>query len=121
MQYAEFIKAIEERADVAGREEAEKTAVVVLQTLSDRLAGGEAKDLLSQLPKELKERVESREDSNPIGPEEFVARVASELDIPEEEARARVHAVFATIREAVTPGEFDDVMSQLDRDYAGLL
>jgi uncharacterized protein (DUF2267 family) len=121
MKYPEFIKAIEERADVASREEAEETAVVVLQALSDRLAGGEAKDLLSQLPRELKERVEPRAESNPMTPEEFVEHVARELDIPEEEARARVHAVFATVREAVTPGEFDDVMSQLDRDYAELL
>lgn len=34
-----------------------------------------------------------------------------------DEARIRIRAVFGTIREAVTPGEFDDV-AQLDPEYA---
>lgn len=44
-----------------------------------------------------------------------------ELDVTPEQARDRVRAVFATIREAVTLGEFREVLEQLDPEYADLL
>jgi uncharacterized protein (DUF2267 family) len=57
MKYNEFLKAVEDRMGVMDRNEAEQTVVVVLQMLSERLAGGEPKDLLSQLPAELQQKV----------------------------------------------------------------
>jgi uncharacterized protein (DUF2267 family) len=53
--------------------------------------------------------------------DEFLARVADELDVAPEKARELVRAVFGTIREAVSPGEFRDVLEQLDSEYADLL
>lgn len=53
--------------------------------------------------------------------DEFVERVAEELDVAPGEARDRVRAVFATIREAISPGEFRDVLEQLDPEFADLL
>jgi uncharacterized protein (DUF2267 family) len=50
-----------------------------------------------------------------------VERVARELEVSPEEAHRRVRGVFAVLREAVTPGEFEDVLSQLDREYAELI
>jgi uncharacterized protein (DUF2267 family) len=121
MEYDDFLKAVEQRTGIVDREEAERTAVTVLQALSDRLAGGEAKDLLSQLPAELKQRVTPVEESTPMTLDEFVDRIAHELEIPPDEARDRVSGVFGVLREAVTPGELDDVLSQLDREYAEVL
>jgi uncharacterized protein (DUF2267 family) len=94
---------------------------VVLQVLSERFAGGEPEDLLSQLPAELKERIDPIPESNPMDPEEFVERVARELEVSPEVAHRRVRGVFAVLSEAVTPGEFEDVLSQLDREYAELI
>jgi uncharacterized protein (DUF2267 family) len=121
MKYHEFIKRIEEETGIPDRDEADRTTVTVLQALSERLAGGEPKDLLSQLPKELKERVQPVPEAQPLEPDEFVERVASELDISPQEARARIRGVFHVLREAVTPGEFEDVLSQLDPEYAALV
>jgi uncharacterized protein (DUF2267 family) len=121
MTYDEFLDAVEERAGVADHTEADRTAVVVLQALADRLIGGEADDLLAQLPEPLKSAVVVTDEADPMTPDEFVDRVARELQLPHEEARERVRAVFATLREAVTPGEFEDVLSQLDRKYADLI
>ena len=53
--------------------------------------------------------------------EAFVERIARELGLPHDEARERARAVFATIRGAITHGEFRDVLAQLDPDYANLL
>jgi uncharacterized protein (DUF2267 family) len=38
-----------------------------------------------------------------------------------QEAKQRTQAVFATLREAITLGEFRDVLEQLDPEYADLL
>jgi uncharacterized protein (DUF2267 family) len=57
----------------------------------------------------------------PLSAHEFVQRVATDLDMSPGEARARIRAVFATLREAVTRGEFEDVLEELDPEYADLL
>jgi uncharacterized protein (DUF2267 family) len=121
MKYPEFLKAVEERTGIVDRQEAERTAVTVLQALSDRLTGGEADDLLAQLPEPLKSTIRVTEKADPMNPEEFVDRIARELRVPQEEARDRVRGVFGALREAVTPGEYEDVLSQLDREYVELL
>jgi uncharacterized protein (DUF2267 family) len=121
MRYEEFIKAVEEHTGVADREEAERAALSVLQTLADRLTGGEADDLLAQIPEPLKSTIAVTEEADPIRYDEFVQRVALELELPDDEARERVRGVFDVLREAVTPGELDDVFAQLDRTYAELM
>jgi uncharacterized protein (DUF2267 family) len=121
MQNDEFVKAVRERAQIPDRDDAERTAVAVLQALADRLTGGEADDLLAQLPEPLKSRISVTPEADPMTPDEFVDRIARELELPRVEARDRVRAVFSVLREAVTPGEFEDVLSQLDRDYVELL
>jgi uncharacterized protein (DUF2267 family) len=120
MRYDEFIKTLEQRLGVTGREDAESTAVSVLQALADRLTGGEADDLLAQLPEPLKKAIRVTADADTMRYDEFVERIALELELPEDEARQRVRAVFSVLREAVTPGEFDDVFAQLDGTYAEL-
>jgi uncharacterized protein (DUF2267 family) len=57
----------------------------------------------------------------PMTPEEFVKRVSRELQVTDDEARERIRAVFGVLRQAVTRGEFEDVMAQLDPEYADLI
>jgi uncharacterized protein (DUF2267 family) len=117
----EFVERVAERASISDRFEAEKTAVVVLQALCDRLTGKEAHDLLAQLPAMFKELVIVSQSAQPLPADEFVRRVSDDLAVPEDEARARIRAVFTTLREAVTRGELEDVLAQLDPEYADLL
>jgi uncharacterized protein (DUF2267 family) len=121
VKFQEFVHKVAERSSIDDRFEAEKTAVVVMQGLCDRLPGKEANDLLAQLPAMLKELVIVSPAPLPISAEELVRQVADELDVDPDEARTRIRAVFATLREAVTRGEFEDVLAQLDPDYADLL
>jgi uncharacterized protein (DUF2267 family) len=123
MQYDEFMNDVRDRAGV-DEDRAEKAVRATLNTLAQRLAGGEPHDLASQLPEELKETVELtagegagvRWDANG-----FVEKVAAREGCSPEQAREHVRAIFAALRDAVTPGEFDDVASQLDRSYRELL
>ena len=75
-----------------------------------------------QLPGELKETVELTADEGAgirWDADEFVTKVAAREGCSPEQAREHVRAIFAALRDAVTPGEFDDITSQLDRSYRG--
>jgi uncharacterized protein (DUF2267 family) len=47
--------------------------------------------------------------------------VAERSGLTPDRARKGIQAVFATIGEAVTAGELDDIMAQLPKSYAQLL
>jgi uncharacterized protein (DUF2267 family) len=121
VKFEEFIRKVGTHAGIADRFEAEKTAVVVLQHLCDRLPGKEANDMLSQLSAMFRELVVVSPSPLPISEEIFVNRVADELGVTRDEARRRIRGVFAVLRESLTRGEFEDVLEQLDPEYADLL
>jgi uncharacterized protein (DUF2267 family) len=121
LRFEAFIRRVGARAQIADRFEAEKTAVVVLQTLCDRLTGKEANDMLSQLPSMFRELIVVIPSPLPLDVDDFVDRVARELGVEADEARKRTEAVFATLREAITVGELRDIVQELDPDYVDLL
>jgi uncharacterized protein (DUF2267 family) len=118
MSYDEIIERVQERAGIADRSEAEGTTIEVLQELCDRLSGKEASDLLAQLPGELQRAVIVSPSPLPIDHGEFVANIARELSASEDEALRRIRSVVSTLREAVSWGEFQDVLEDLDPQYA---
>ena len=121
MKYDQFVTAVAERAGVT-RDEAETLTRATLRVLAERLSAGEAEDLRAQLPKELKgELVSPQEEAQAFGPREFARLVAERAGTDEVAARAAVAAVLTTLRDAVTSGEFDDVLAQLDNDFAALV
>lgn len=123
MKYDEFIKAVQDRGHMESREEAERATRATLQTLAERLAGGEPQDLASQLPPELAEqmRYEGEETSQRLSLDEFFERVSErdgDVDLPRAVYHARV--VMAVLQDAVTQGVIDDVRSQLPAEFETL-
>jgi uncharacterized protein (DUF2267 family) len=53
MKHDEFIGQVQHRARLRSRGAAERATRVTLETLAERLVGGEANDLASQLPLEI--------------------------------------------------------------------
>ena len=123
MKYDEFIKEVQTRGHMESREEAERATRATLETLAERLAGGEPHDLASQLPPELAEhlRYEGEETANPYSLDEFFERV-SERDEGVDQPKAVYHArvVMEVVGDAVTKGEMDHVRSQLPEEYEPL-
>jgi len=113
MDYDKFVKEVRTRAAIDDRSEAEGAALVVLQTLVDRLTPAEADDLTAQLPEPLKSSLTVNGAPSRMSATEFVERVADTLQIGPEEARTRIRAVFSVLEDAVTPGELHDVLVQL--------
>jgi uncharacterized protein (DUF2267 family) len=118
VSYDEIIQRVQERAGIADRSDAEGTTIEVLQELCDRLSGNEARDLLAQLPGELQRAVIVSPSPLPVDHDTFIANIGRELGISGEDARKRTRAVVSTLREAVSWGEFQDVLEELDPQYA---
>jgi uncharacterized protein (DUF2267 family) len=121
MDYATFTRTTAERAGLP-EETAERIEHATLQTLVDRITGGEAQDLAAQLPRPLQDDLRPpRKEAEAFDVDEFVRRVAERGDVGPDEARSEAATVLTTVREAVTPGEFDDVLSQLPKEYRELV
>ena len=121
MDYETFTRTTAQRAGVP-EETAERIEHATLRTLADRISGGEAEDLAAQLPGPLQDDLRPpREDAEAFGVDEFVRRVAERGHVDPGVARTGAAAVLITVREAVTPGEFDDVLSQLPQEYRELV
>ena len=121
MKYDEFIDAVAIRAGVSP-DDAEVLSYATLQTLAERLTGGEADDLGSQLPVGLQDTLHKDfEQAEDFGLEEFVRRVSLNAGTDSTLALQGVRAVMSTLQDAVTVGEFDDVMAQLPNDFQTVL
>jgi uncharacterized protein (DUF2267 family) len=119
MKHDEFIGQVQHRARLGSRGDAERATRATLETLGERLAGGEPKDLASQLPPELGRHVLEGLAGlgEPFSLDEFFRRVSVRegVDLPKAIFHARM--VISVLKEAVSQGEIDDVLSQLPPEY----
>lgn len=117
MQYNEFVGQVQNRARLASSGEAVHAIRATLQTLGERLFGGETEHLAAQLPEEISVYLHMAERKGSFSLDEFFARVAKSegIDLPDAVYHAR--AVISVLKEAVTPGEMADVRAQLPKDY----
>jgi uncharacterized protein (DUF2267 family) len=121
MRLGTFLGIIEQAAGIE-REEAERAATATLHTLAERISRGEAADIALFLPRELRGAMTAvPEPAESFGFDEFVRRVAEREHVDRETANNHVRAVFVALGQAVAPGELNDMMAQLSRDYAPLL
>ncbi|MBM0240103.1 DUF2267 domain-containing protein [Micromonospora sp. ATA32] len=134
MRFPHFVGAVSRRAGIPP-EQAAVIARAVLETMAERVTGGEADDLGAHLPDELSGYLvdpPARPDSGAtaggpapggaaFGPEEFLRRVGERAGVDPVTAGAGTGAVFATLREAVTVGEFRDLVAQLPTSFSGAI
>jgi uncharacterized protein (DUF2267 family) len=121
VQYEEFLSKVQDRIGPVGPDEARRTVTATLSTLSERINGGEAKDLAAQLPEELKEPIQrSGEEAERFSFEEFLRRVGEREGVNTDAARDHASAVITVLREAVTGGQLDDIRAQLPQEFASL-
>lgn len=97
---------------------------VVLEDLGKRLTGNEPHNLAAQLPEAFKAPLTAHTDAESVTDDvdDFLRRTADHLgpDVDPEQARHQVRAVFATLAEAVSAGEIDNVRSQLPAGFGPL-
>jgi uncharacterized protein (DUF2267 family) len=120
MDYERFLTIVEQAAGI-DRERAELAARATLQTLAERIAAGEARDLAEQLPPELAPWVGTTSAAERFDVGEFLRRVAEREGVDVAIAERHAGAVLGALGQAVGPRELDDVAAELPRDFARLL
>jgi uncharacterized protein (DUF2267 family) len=122
VKYNELIEAVAGRAGVS-QDQAAVLAVATLATLAERLPADEARDLASELPKALQGPLRERRagSAEAIGVDDFIRRVGERAGVDAARAKAGIRAVLTTTRQAISGGEFRDVMAQLPPEFAELV
>jgi uncharacterized protein (DUF2267 family) len=120
-----FYRTVSKTGHQDNRALVKRATAAVLHALRDRLTRDEANQLSAQLPLELKEvwaeGDEPEREPVKMNLEEFCERVRGEARLPSaREARWMVLAVFAALKEQISPGEARDVMAQLPQDLKEL-
>ena len=122
MKYDEFIAQVERRTGLDSREAAIRATSATLETLAERLAGGEAKDLASQLPPEIGVYLQQpfAGAGEPFSLDEFFQRVSNREGVSLADATYHARIIIALISEVVTMGEIENVRSQLPTNFREL-
>jgi uncharacterized protein (DUF2267 family) len=120
MSYDDFLTIVEQAADI-GRDEAERAVQATLQTLGERIAAGEARDLAAELPPEAAPYIGVPGDAQRFDVDEFVRRVAARAGVDATTARRRARAVFAALGRTLSRQELDDLEAELPKGFAPLL
>lgn len=122
MKYEEFIGQVQSRGRMASQEEAVRATRATLETLSERLYGGETGDLASQLPREIARFLDGNKENRKYDVNEFFHKVLEREGVSMKKSDAVFHtrAVFSVLGDAVDPGEMEDIKSQLPREYETL-
>lgn len=122
MKYDEFIAQVERRTGLDTRDAAIRATSATLETLAERLAGGEAKDLASQLPPEIGAYLQQpfAGAGEPFSLNEFFQRVSNRESVSLADATYHARIIIALISEVVTMGEIENVRAQLPTDFRQL-
>jgi len=117
----EFLAQVQQAAGIDSREQAEQAVHATLRTLSERISGGQAKDLAVYLPAAVRtELMAASEEAEPFGREEFVDRIAAIESIDRPTAERHARAVLTAVRDSVPKWEVADTLDQLPSDIARL-
>lgn len=121
MQLNQILDTVQERAQLESPERSLEVIRATLETLNERLVGGEAKDLAAQLPEPLKLYLGGDTASGrPYTREEFLRHIGEREGASAEEAERHARAVLETIGSAISAGELQDVLDQLPRELREL-
>jgi uncharacterized protein (DUF2267 family) len=127
MQYDELVRRTQQYAGFDSPDDAEQLINVFLATLGEPLPREASMSIRAQLPKELKEVVFETQPpetatraNDPIRLEEFYNRIKGRLDVPYNEGVRLSRVMARVLKEAVSDGEYRDMVGALPDDFRGL-
>jgi uncharacterized protein (DUF2267 family) len=121
VDHKEFILSVADRSGLS-RQESQDVTHSTLQTLADRISGGETRQLAVHLPDEFRQYLTPRQEgAHQFGLDEFVRRVSEHTGLTEQEATNGIRGVFLTLRDGLPEDPFGDVLSQLPKDFERLV
>jgi uncharacterized protein (DUF2267 family) len=116
MNYDTFVERVRQKTGL-DRDHAEVAIQSVLSALGERLSEKEARDLASELPRELKPTLENVPGhGRRYRADDFVRLVGDRERVAEPAARLHTRAVLSTMSEAVSRGELADILAEMWAD-----
>jgi len=121
MKYGDFIGHVQHKCRVGTQGEAVKAVRSTLETLGERMFSNEKEHLMSQLPEEIGYYLSQTEKNEKYDLNEFYEKVSEKegTDMPIAVHHAR--SVMSVVKEAVTPGQWRNLLYELPEEYAPLL
>lgn len=120
MTYDEFVGRVQQQARLGSTGEAMKAIGATLETLGERLHGGEAENLAAQLPQEIGHYLGDAGSSASFDLDTFYDKVCERSGADKPDAVHHARVVMNVVQEAVSGGELDDMKAQLPDEYAPL-
>lgn len=120
MQTDEFVRRVQERANIESGDEALEIIEATLETLGERLPRNERADLTAELPGQLKAYARRRLEPDQFTLEEFYNRVAARSGLGAPRAIEQAHVVMQVLQEAVSEGQLQDMRAQLPPEFEEL-
>ena len=117
MKYDDFMGQVQNRLELSDTGESVRATRAVLQSLAERLQGGEAEDLAGPLPMEVDYYLESADHGQRFDYDEFLDRVADRAAVDRSDAAYYAKVVVGLVSELVPAGELEQVRAQLPDDY----
>jgi uncharacterized protein (DUF2267 family) len=120
MDHSTFIAIVEDYAGTR-RREAERATRGTLETLAERLTGGQARAVAGDLPEELRPYLAGGEPAQTLNLHAFLHRVADREAVPVPTAARYSRAVFTALGRALSRLVRKDLADQLPADFTLLL
>ena len=120
----EFLASVADRA-ATDEDGARRATEAVLETLGERVSGGEVQDLAALLAPDLRPPLErgnehSAGKATRMSLDDFVRAIAEREGVDLDQAREHARAVLSTLREAIPEKEFRDLTSELPDAFAAI-
>ncbi len=120
MKYRELIKRIQHDSGFSDAESQDALQLMV-ESLAVRLTEGERKDFASQLPTELKDIALSVRSTSEDRKVDMLQQFMDLQNIDENHAKKQIKVTWHALKKAISPGEIDDIKSQLSNKTVALL
>lgn len=120
MGYREMIKQVQQKSGFSDAE-AKDALEATVECLAVHLTEGERKDFASQLPQQLKDIALSVYATEENASQDLFQQFIQNQQVEPEQAKRQLLAAWETIKEAISPGEIDDIRAQLPNRTVALL
>ena len=120
MTFREMVKKMQHYSGFSDSESQDALELMV-ESLAVHLTEGERKDFASPLPQELKDIAMSVMPTRETAKQDMLEQFMQLQDIDEKRAKKQILCAWKTLKDAITPGEIEDIRAQLPNRTVALL
>lgn len=120
MGFRELIKKVQDYSGFSDSESKDALEMMV-ESLAVHLTEGERQDFASQLPTELQDIALSVYPTDKHARQDIIEQFMENQHIDEGRAKKQIHAAWEALKDAISPGEIDDIRAQLPNKTVEIL